>query len=647
MQGGIHARVYAVSMVALAAMLASPQAHAQGRQPPATSTAADASLLAQAMGNDEAPAPANPYNLYTYDSEVTYAPPRKGKDRTPVKAVRSGGATYGADYAQSDAWQQGGSGGDMPQVDAARGGVRPGRLGVFDQGANGGRKLTIKPFIEAAQVAQYTLTPGHDFVTYSVLAAGVNASLNGRNNQGTVSLRYERRYEWTRRSHGDGLTGIARMSSALAGDTLRIDYGGYANRSYVTASGASVGATGGSMDALTQVYSVYAGPTLRQQVGAVAMQADYHAGYTSVGNSVTSRGASSTSLSDRLDHSTMQQARVAASTEAGDALPVGLGVEAGLYQEDISNLTQRISDKHVRAEVKIPVADNLLAVGGVGYEAVRISARDAQRDASGNALRDANGRLLTDYSRPRQIAFDTSGLIWDAGVIWRPGPRTKMEAHVGRRYGQLGGYGSLQYQPNDYSSFNLVVYQGITGFGGALSNSLMNLPTQFVALRDGVNGNLGSCVSTLASGACLGGAVGSVNSTAYRSRGISASYSLDWRRVRAGMGIGYDRRQYIAAAGTVLAGLNGKVDQVLWGSAFLGYRTSERSSLETTLSGYKFQSGVSSTGDLLGVRAVTLYQYFLSRRLTANASLALDGIMREDAQDVWTTAGSLGMRYSF
>jgi hypothetical protein len=56
---------------------------------------------------------------------------------------------------------------------------------------------------------------------------------------------------------------------------------------------------------------------------------------------------------------------------------------------------------------------------------------------------------------------------------------------------------------------------------------------------------------------------------------------------------------------------------------------------------------VSSTGDLLGVRAVTLYQYFLSRRLTANASLALDGIMREDAQDVWTTAGSLGMRYSF
>jgi hypothetical protein len=137
--------------------------------------------------------------------------------------------------------------------------------------------------------------------------------------------------------------------------------------------------------------------------------------------------------------------------------------EAGFYQEDVANLSQRVTDKHVRGEITIPVASDVMLVGGVGYEHVQISARNAIYDANGNPELDSRGRYVTDYSQPRQIAYDTQGLIWDAGVVWHPSPRTHLEAHVGRRYGQIGGYGFFNWQPNDHSSFDLAVYQGITG----------------------------------------------------------------------------------------------------------------------------------------------------------------------------------------
>src|SRR5690606_39092115 len=120
-------------------------------------------------------------------------------------------------------------------------------------------------------------------------------------------------------------------------------------------------------------------------------------------------------------------------------------------------------------------------VGGVGYEDVEVSSRDAVRDADGIPIVGSDGRFVTDDSVPRRIAYEASGLIWDVGVMWRPSTRTALEAHVGRRYDSTTYYGTFAWAPNSRSSVNVAVYDTISGFGGLLNTALASLPTQFTA----------------------------------------------------------------------------------------------------------------------------------------------------------------------
>ncbi|NBC36072.1 preprotein translocase subunit YajC [Novosphingobium sp. FSY-8] len=594
----------------------------------------------------------DPYQAYTYDVDVTYSqvdPNTSARSGTRREGPQSRSRYYGSAFSGQNSDLTGAETTSDEEFRSTRGkgSLRSRRLGVFDQGTADKRRFSVKPYIDASQVVQAFLTPDADVITYSVLAAGADATINGRNNQGVISARYERRIGWNRKDDGNGITGIARLSSSLVPDTLRMDYGAYANRTYATANGAAFGASGARSDTLTQIYSLYAGPTFTTQTGAVAITGHYHAGYTAVDSGSTVSSGLSTSTTDILAHSTVQDARLAIGTRAGDALPVGLGLDGGFYQEDVSNLDQRVADRHIRAEISIPVGADVALVGGAGYESTQVSSRNAVTDSSGAIVRDANGRMQTDYSQPRYLAFDSEGLIWDAGVVWRPSSRTNFEAHVGRRYGEVGVYGFFNYQPDERHAFNVVVYDGITGFGGSLTNSLFNMPTQFTTVRDAITGNLTSCVSSMQGGNCLAGALGSVNSTLYRGRGVSLSYGLDLGRWRTGLGAGYDRRRYITSAQTVLAGINGKTDQYYWVAAYFGGRLSERSIFDATLDAYHYKSGLTTNSDMNAIRAVALYQYYLSRHLTASASLAIDGIMRQDVQDAWSTSGSVGMRYTF
>src|SRR5690349_10048553 len=58
----------------------------------------------------------------------------------------------------------------------------------------GGRHAEVVPYIEAAQVLTKELEPGNDTVTYTSVAAGIDASVTGRNSAASISLRYERRF---------------------------------------------------------------------------------------------------------------------------------------------------------------------------------------------------------------------------------------------------------------------------------------------------------------------------------------------------------------------------------------------------------------------------------------------------------------------
>ncbi len=533
--------------------------------------------------------------------------------------------------------------GDEDTAEASDGGdaevsERPGRS----------QPIRITPYIEAGLVATAELSPGNRTSTYGILAAGVDASIQGRNNEGSVSLRYERRIGWgSNDASGDTISGVARFSTAIVPRMLTFEAGALAARSKVENNGAAVLGPLDLSSSISQVYSVYAGPSLSTQLGDVAVNGGYRIGYTRVESPDVIAVAPGQTPLDVFDDSIVHSANIHAGTRAGDALPVGIGVGAGYNREDISNLDQRVEDFHARGDVTVPLTSEIAVVGGIGWEKVQNSSRDAVLDAGGLPVIGSDGRLVTDKSAPRVLAYDTSGLIWDVGIIWRPSRRTAFEAHVGRRYGTISYYGSFAYAPNARSSLNISVYDSISGFGGRLNAALAGLPTQFEAARNPLTGDINSCVVAQAQGTCLSGALGSVRSAVFRSRGVMASYSATLGRLQAGLGVGYDRRKFIGAPGTVLALANGVIDENYWAAAYLSGAIDRSSKFSTNVYANWYQSGDALSGDVSSVGATAAYNRSLTNRLSATAAIGIDGVNRELLQDIWSASALVGLRYSF
>ncbi|MEY2942771.1 MAG: hypothetical protein RLY97_785 [Pseudomonadota bacterium] len=517
---------------------------------------------------------------------------------------------------------------------------------LFDHESGYQRTKYIVPYIEASQVVDARISPQHDTVTYSVLAAGVDGAIDRRNFQGSASLRFERRFGWGHAGSSNTVSGVGRSSTGLIQDVLHLELAGYANRTHIDGNG-SAGAAG-STDVMTQIWSVFGGPTLKTDAGDLKIDGHYRIGYSKIGNTAGSLvTVTGQPIADIFDSSTVQDAGFRVGNRPGDGLPIGLAVEAGHYREDIRNLAQKARDSHIRGEVTIPIAADTALIGGIGYEHVKITSRDAVRDAAGAPVYNSKGRLVTNFAGPEFIALDTEGLIWDVGVMWRPSPRTSLESHFGERYGQRTGYGMFTYHPTRRSTINVLAYSNVTGFGGQLTNSLFNMPTQFQSVRDALTGNISSCVASATGGNCLAGALATVRSTVYRGKGLTGTYNIDYGRYQTGLGIGYDRRQYIAAAGTVLSPLNGKLDKYYWVAGYVSGAIDQTSVFTATLDAYLFQTGAASFSDLTGFRASGVYQKLLSKHLTASAALGIDGINRDTLPDVWSGSGSVGLRYSF
>lgn len=511
------------------------------------------------------------------------------------------------------------------------------------------RRVEVAPYIEVAQVAQMQISPGNDVVTYSVAAAGVDAAVRGRNNQAAISLRYERSFGWESTTQdSEQISGVARVSAAVVPGALTLEAGALAARTQVEANGASVLQPLASRDTATQVYSAYAGPSVRTRAGDVEINGHYRVGYTRLEAPDALIAAPTTTAVDLFDEAVVHNAAIHAGTRAGDVLPVGVGIGAGYNREDISNLDQRVDDLHVRGDVTVPVSPDLALVGGVGWERVEVSNRDAVIDAvTGLPVVGPDGRLVTDETQPRQIAFESEGLIWDAGVLWRPSRRTALEAHVGRRYGSTTYYGSFAYAPNARTSVNISVYDGITSFGGQLNSALAGLPTVFQAARDPLTGELGGCVVAQESGSCLAGALGSVRAATFRSRGVMASYGANLGHIQAGFGVGYDRRTFIGAPGTVLALANGVIDENYWIAAYLNGQIDRNSSFATNFYTSWYRPGDSLSGDTSVLGASAAYRRNLTTNLSATAAVGLNGLQREALEDLWTASALFGLRYTF
>lgn len=527
--------------------------------------------------------------------------------------------------------------------------VGGGRAGL----AAGGRRYSITPYIEFQQVVNSQLSPGNETLTWSTVAVGADASVRNRNAEGALSMRYERRFGWGKnKQNSDAVSGIARGSVAVVPKAIYLEGGAAATRVGVQNNGAtSTGVAFG--DNATQIYSAYVGPSVRTRAGDVDIEGHYRFGYNQVSAPQAVPLAPGQTPLNVYDKGTVNNALLHVGTRPGTVLPIGVGVGAGWNREDTSNLDQRIDDRHVRGDVSVPFGQDLALLGGVGYEHVQISQRDALRDlTTGSPIIGSDGRYVTDTTKPRRIAFEAKGLIWDAGVLWRPSRRTALEAHVGRRYGSTTYFGSFAYAPDTRTSFNVSVYDSITGFGGLLNSSLSNLPTQFQGQQDLSNGGLASCVVAVGAvgqggSTCLNGALASIGSSTFRGRGVTASLNVAGNVLSYGIAGGYERRKFIGAPGTVLAAANGVIDNSYWAAAYLNGRIDRNSSVGTSVRANWYQSGDVSVGNTTSYAATAAYYRNVTRNLTASAAVGVDGVERELLQDFWSASAQVGLRLSF
>lgn len=552
-----------------------------------------------------------------------------------VPALLAGGALMaGAAPAFAQAMQQGAV--PMAQQGDQQGGQQQTQR----------RSRVVQPYIEVSQILSAELSPGNDVVTFTQIAAGVDMNLEGRNSAATVSLRYERNI-----GYGDDaidantISGIAAGSLALVPNTLSLEAGALASRTRIDAGGGNTANPLVRENAESRIYSAYVGPSLQTRVGDVGIEGVARVGYNRFEADdalVTQQGQAL----DLFDDSITYLGQLRAGTRAGEVLPVGLAVTAGGFQEDISNLDQRVRDLYVRGDVTVPVTQDLALVGGAGYENVEISSRDAVRDANGNPVIGADGRFVTDQSAPRQIAFAVDGLLWDVGVLWRPSSRTSLQASVGRRYDSTTYYGTFTYAPNQRSNLAIVVYDGVSGFGGVLNNALARLGTGFEAIRNPVTGDFGGLVNN-GEGQGLVGAPGSARAAAFRGRGVVASYERTMGRTTAAIGAGYDRRSFIAAAGTALAPVNGLTDESYYVIAGLSRELGQTANITANAYANWFD-GAGLNDNVTAIGGSAAYNQNITQRLQGRAAIGVDYVDSQfTAQDFAIATALVGLRYNF
>jgi hypothetical protein len=505
---------------------------------------------------------------------------------------------------------------------------------------------TIQPYIEVSQVLNVELTPGDEVLTFTQVATGVDINTQGRNSGAAVSIRYERNIGYGDNAvDTDTVSGVARGSLAIVPRAFSLEAGALASRSRVDGGGGLSANPLVGEDAESRIYSVYAGPSIATQVGSVEVAGVARVGYNrfEADDAITDGDGNPV---DVFDDSTTYAAQLRAGTHPGDPLPVGLSATAGAFQEDVSNLDQRVRDLYARGDITLPVSDTFAIVGGIGYEDVEVSSRDAVRDVNGDPVIDEDGRFVTDSAAPRRIAFETDGLIWDVGVLWNPSSRTSLAASVGRRYDSTTYYGSFSYIPDRRSALNISVYDGLTSFGGAINTTLAGLSSDFDAVRNPLTGDF-TGLTTGEEGAGTTGVLGSIRSAIFRGQGVRASYQRQIGRTTAAIAGGYDRREYIAAEGTVLAGINGVADESYFVTGTLSRDVGRSGAFAANAYVNWFDSGVEN-GDLTAYGASAAYNRSITSRLTARAALGVDYVESDFTEEDFAFATALlGLRYDF
>ena len=509
-----------------------------------------------------------------------------------------------------------------------------------------GRRVTVAPYIEASQTLDADLRGG-DVLTYTSVAAGIDAAVSTQRTSAQASYRYERRFSYDRYTGDEDVnTGLVRGAVRLT-NGLGVDVGGIATRTRSDIRGVAPGLLFGNDTNTAQLWSVYGGPTFASTMGQLSVSAAYRAGYTKV-RSPGATGAEGLGRLDYFDHDFGQAATASISASPGTMLPVGVTLSGGWNRDDASQLKQRYNDLYASAGVLAPVTATVALAGDVGYEKLTISQKDPVYTAAGVPAIDANGRYVTNDASPRRIAYRTDGVYWDAGVVWHPNHRTSLSAYAGRRYDSMRYTGQLTWQASKSTGVAINVYDAVETFAHQLQDGIASLPTSFIAARDAFSQQYNGCVFSAngaTPGGCLDGVFQSITTAGYRARGVDGVVSINRGLSTYGFGAGYANRELYAPNIPLGALVYGSHDQSAYAQFFWGRQLSRVSGVQTNVFGNWYNSG-SSDIDVWSYGATASY-YHNFGRLGTTATLGIYDFKQGDIRSQVSAQAQIAGRYTF
>ncbi|HVQ08302.1 MAG TPA: hypothetical protein VMS43_07690 [Allosphingosinicella sp.] len=544
-------------------------------------------------------------------------------------------ADYGAPAASTDAEAQ-----DAQEAEPApnqRRSRRPART-----------RTDVSAYLEVAQVLSADLGSGGETLTYTSLAVGVDGQMQTRRVTAQISYRYERDIDWS--SGGvdrDAHSGLAAVNLEIVPGALSFDAGALATRT--GGQGRALGVT--NRDETVDVYSAYVGPTLSTNAGPLAINAAYRLGAVWVDDH-----SATGNLNEDFDSSVAHSATASLGmAPGGSGLPFGWTVGGGYAREDNGGrFDQHFEGYYVRGDVVLPIGATLALTAGVGYENMRADQRNFVRDAGGAPVIGLNGPT-PDPAAPRLLTYDLDGVMYDGGIIWRPSPRTELQARAGRRYGSTTVTGSLDHRFNSHQGVHVDVFDSVETFGNRLAKDYSGLGSGFDVDRDPLTGGLGGCVfggqasgqagGLGGGGACFDRTLTSITGNSFRMRGGSLLFSGGRGRWSYGLGAGYAHRRYHRPqiAGVAAFAASDEVYSV-YGS--LSRQLSRTSSLDLNAFASWYDSDVAADAITTYGATMSYNRTFFTEHLQLMAALGLYN--SDDGTDSATNASALGgLRYTF
>ena len=515
------------------------------------------------------------------------------------------------------------------------------------------RSVTLSPYVEVNQILATQLSGpdylGDDVVTYTTVAAGIDGQVATRRVSAGLNFRYEHQFGYGRAGDTDRYDGIGRLNVHVIPNLLDFEAGGIATRTRYDIRGFAPSAAVGNASNITQVYSLYAGPSLAKSVGDLDFTAAYRFGYTKVENKVDRGLLAGEQGFGSYNHSTNHSATASVGMRPGDVLPIGWTISGAYSRENTDQLNGRFTDKLVRLDLTYPVSSTLALIGGVGYEKIGASQDTPLFGPGGQPRVDRNGQYISDPTQARLLAYQSDGFYYDAGVVWKPSARTTLIATAGKRYGGLAVTGSFSHQINQSGSIQIGVYNVVDSFGRSIGRTLSGLPTTFTVSRNPFTNAVSGCVFSTdpraGAGGCFDDSFQSITSNNYRSRGVFALYSVGRGPLRIGVGGGYSEHRYLVPAFN--SPLYGTTDKSWSGQVNTSLRISPRTTWENVLQVDYYEPGQAGANDVITGSATTALYHSFTGHLSGTAAA---GLYAFDADGYDTNLSGqllLGARYQF